>query len=389
MTDVGNRYIDLLKRCLTRELFMEEEMVDVMGWPLGGPLGDPDEVWRVLRNAGMRIVKPFDDLERRLTGKDWPMHAETMVGTARLDNVDDLVTRALKNDIAGDLVETGVWRGGVVILMRALLDALGDDHRRVWACDSFEGLPTPDPDQYPADAKHLVDEAVQTHTAVSLAQVQANIDRYKLLDDRIEFLPGWFRDTLPGAPIESIAVLRLDGDLYESTMDGLVHLEPKVSPGGFVIVDDYNSWEACRQAVTEVPAGKRDHCRDPRDRLDRCMVAEADALVDEVVVGGRKVEGGDRSGLEVHEDRSQEVVVSGIRFGRCVEAASERCGRVGIVSFGFVRPLRSVTPIGGDARSRVPVEVAVAPGRPVAGTVHQDRVAADEGLSDGPVRRSS
>lgn len=251
MTDVGNRYIDLLKRCLTRELFMEEEMVDVMGWPLGGPLGDPDEVWRVLRNAGMRIVKPFDDLERRLTGKDWPMHAETMVGTARLDNVDDLVTRALKNDIAGDLVETGVWRGGVVILMRALLDALGDDHRRVWACDSFEGLPTPDPDQYPADAKHLVDEAVQTHTAVSLAQVQANIDRYKLLDDRIEFLPGWFRDTLPGAPIESIAVLRLDGDLYESTMDGLVHLEPKVSPGGFVIVDDYNSWEACRQAVTE------------------------------------------------------------------------------------------------------------------------------------------
>jgi hypothetical protein len=86
---------------------------------------------------------------------------------------------------------------------------------------------------------------------VGLEEVQANFARYALLDDRVVFTKGWFRDTLPTLPVEQIAVLRLDGDLYESTIDALVHLEPKVAPGGFVIVDDYGGIEACRQAVTD------------------------------------------------------------------------------------------------------------------------------------------
>ena len=72
-----------------------------------------------------------------------------------------------------------------------------------------------------------------------------------MLDDQVKFLKGWFCDTLPTAPIERIALLRMDGDLYSSTMDALKYLYPKVSPGGYVIVDDYNSWAACRQAVNE------------------------------------------------------------------------------------------------------------------------------------------
>jgi len=256
VSELASRYIDLVKRCLTREIFIDEEMVDVIAWPTGGPLGDPDEVWPILKRAGLRIVKPLEDPEGRLAGKEWPMFAETMAGTARLDNVDELVTRALRVGVAGDLVETGVWRGGIVILMRALLEAHGDTERRVWACDSFEGLPAPDPDRYPADATHVVEEDFREQTAVSLEQVKANIARYELLDERIRFLPGWFRDTLPQAPIEQIAVLRLDGDLYESTMDALTHLEPKVSPGGYIIIDDYNSWEPCRQAVTDYRQAK-------------------------------------------------------------------------------------------------------------------------------------
>ncbi|MDH3705215.1 MAG: TylF/MycF family methyltransferase [Acidimicrobiia bacterium] len=249
MTD---RYIDLLKRCLTREIYLDQEFEDVVAWPVGdGPLGDPELVWPVLKRAGMRIVRPKQDLEARQTGRDWPMFAETMAGTARVDNVDHLVRTAIGDGVPGDLVETGVWRGGLVVLMRALLDSLGDTERTVWACDSFEGLPTPDTDRYPADAAHAVDDDLWVETAVSLDQVKANIDRYGLLDDRIRFVEGWFKDTLPDAPIEQIAVLRLDGDLYESTMDALVALEPRVSPGGFVIVDDYNSWEPCRQAVDE------------------------------------------------------------------------------------------------------------------------------------------
>jgi O-methyltransferase len=84
--------------------------------------------------------------------------------------------------------------------------------------------------------------------AISVDDVRANFRKYGLLDDQVRFLKGWFADTLPGAPIERIAVLRLDGDMYGSTMDALTALYDKVSEGGFVIIDDY-VLDPCRQAV--------------------------------------------------------------------------------------------------------------------------------------------
>jgi hypothetical protein len=80
--------------------------------------------------------------------------------------------------------------------------------------------------------------------------IRRNVERYGLLDDQVQFLPGWFRHTLPKAPIQRLALLRLDGDLYESTMDALLPLYPKLASGGFVIVDDYNLPE-CEKAVTD------------------------------------------------------------------------------------------------------------------------------------------
>jgi hypothetical protein len=176
------------------------------------------------------------------------------VGQARLANVRALVQTALADDVPGDLVETGVWRGGTSIYMRAILAAAGDTSRTVVACDSFEGLPEADADRFPMDVPLRLHE--HTALAVSLDQVKANFDRYGLLDDQVRFVQGWFRDTLPGLAGErrAISVLRLDGDMYESTIDALTHLEPLVSPGGFVIVDDYNGIEACRQAITDYRA---------------------------------------------------------------------------------------------------------------------------------------
>jgi Macrocin-O-methyltransferase (TylF) len=84
---------------------------------------------------------------------------------------------------------------------------------------------------------------------VSLEEVKANFAKYGLLDDRVVFLKGWFKDTLPSAPIERLAVLRLDGDMYESTMVALTSLYDKVSSNGFVIIDDYGCIESCRKAV--------------------------------------------------------------------------------------------------------------------------------------------
>jgi O-methyltransferase len=247
LAEPAARYLDLLARCLTRDLFLEEEVrnVDLRTWPGGEPEGLRD----LLREQRWRVVRPGADRATRSVGNDWPPHAETMVGLARLGNVLDCTASALADGIPGDLVETGVWRGGTAIYLRGILAALGDDTRRVWACDSFEGLPEADAEQYPMDVPMRFHE--HRELAVGVDRVKEAFDRYGLLDDRVRFVEGWFRDTLPdvAAEIGSIAVLRLDGDMYESTLDALTHLEPLVSPGGFVLVDDYGGIEACRQAV--------------------------------------------------------------------------------------------------------------------------------------------
>ena len=131
--------------------------------------------------------------------------------------------------------------------MRAILKARAITDRIVWVADSFAGLPPPDTARYPHDEGITLHEFPQL--AVPLERVQANFRRYGLLDSQVRFLKGWFRDTLPTAPIDRLAILRLDGDLYESTIQALDSLYDKLSPGGFVIVDDYHNVAACRQAV--------------------------------------------------------------------------------------------------------------------------------------------
>jgi O-methyltransferase len=137
--------------------------------------------------------------------------------------------------------------------MRAVLAAYGDETRCVWLADSFAGVPRPDTVNYEADKGIRLDRAASI-LAVPEAEVRANFERYGLLDDQVRFLPGWFKDTLHDAPIDRIAVLRLDGDLYESTIQALDALYPRLSPGGFCIIDDYHGFKACRQAVTDYRA---------------------------------------------------------------------------------------------------------------------------------------
>lgn len=188
----------------------------------------------------------------RKEGRDWPSQAHSMVGVKRLQNLADLTRRALDAGVPGDLIETGVWRGGACILMRGLLAAYGETARRVVVADSFVGLPPPKPAEFPAD------EGDNHHTfrqlAVSVEEVQANFAAYGLLDGQVEFLKGWFRDTLPGQKGRPWAVVRLDGDMYESTMDGLMNLYDGLSPGGFIVIDDYGAIPACKSAVDDFRA---------------------------------------------------------------------------------------------------------------------------------------
>jgi len=205
----------------------------------------------IYRNASDLTLgrDPRDERQpwRRDALKEWREPAHTMAGLKRLDNVHRCFEEVLKAGVPGDAIETGVWRGGVPIFMRAILAAYGVTDRTVWVADSFAGLPPPTPDKYPEDEGYPFNEIEELR--VSLEQVQSHFDRYGLLDDQVRFLKGWFRDTLPDAPIESLALLRLDGDMYESTMDALVHLYPKLSEGGYIIVDDYGALPACLRAV--------------------------------------------------------------------------------------------------------------------------------------------
>ena len=179
-------------------------------------------------------------------GLDWPTSALTMVGRQRLRNLRAAVESVIDEDIPGDVIEAGVWRGGASIFARAVLADRGVTDRRVIVADSFEGLPPPD---------HPADRGSQLHTyahlAVSVEEVQANFARFGLLDDQVVFLKGWFRDTMPRVPSSALAVMRLDGDMYESTIDPLVHLYDRLSPGGWVILDDYQVSPPCQQAVRD------------------------------------------------------------------------------------------------------------------------------------------
>jgi len=244
-------YIDLLKKVLIDYHRME--------------LGEYKPIYVNNNKITIKTLKFFDNLLRkknyaickvikfnpsdRLNGLDWPTYADTMVGLKRLENIQYCFQEVIKNNIPGDFIETGVWRGGSVIFMAALLKDSNITNRTVWVADSFEGLPKPNAEKYVLDKGDM--HYMWKELAIPLEQVKNNFRKYDLLGDNVKFLKGWFKDTLPTAPIEKLAILRLDGDLYESTMDGLVNLYPKVSKGGFIIIDDWGALDMCKQAVID------------------------------------------------------------------------------------------------------------------------------------------
>jgi O-methyltransferase len=206
-----------------------------------------DKIFRLRKLAICRRIEP--DRNRRINGTDWPAYADTMIGLKRLNNIEFCINKIIEDEIEGDLIETGVWRGGATIFMKAVLEVNNIKNKTVWVADSFEGLPKPNEEKYEADKKDF--HYLMNELAIPLETVKNNFAKYNLLDDNVKFLKGWFKDTLPVAPIKSLSLVRLDGDMYESTMDGLVNLYPKLSEGGFIIIDDWNAVAACKQAVMD------------------------------------------------------------------------------------------------------------------------------------------
>jgi O-methyltransferase len=181
-------YIDLMKRAVANTIYEDPDYLCFQANPTG----------------------PYDPSAREV-GRSWPSVAHTMIGVKRLNNIQFCMEDILKNNIEGDVIETGVWRGGATILMRAILKAYGVTDRLVWVADSFEGLPPPNPEKHPSDAGLFLNQ--YTFLAVSVEQVKKNFEKYGLLDQQVVFLKGFFEHTLSKAPINKLAILRLDGDL--------------------------------------------------------------------------------------------------------------------------------------------------------------------------------
>lgn len=246
--DVVELYLDLMKKVLTRAIVATGHERHTVR-PMGRKSTLVHWLNRLSAPLHMEIVRLVsccanDFLESGHEAGNRPEDSETMLGTRQLDHMQQCVREVLDRKVPGDFLEAGVWRGGMSIFMRAALKAHGVSNRKVWLADSFAGLPP-------------VDTAVEKFAwhsgdmAVSLETVKNNFARYGLLDEQVEFLKGFFCDTLPGAPIPPLAILRIDADLYTSTVDALTHLYPKLSAGGFALFDDYQNLPDCRRAIDE------------------------------------------------------------------------------------------------------------------------------------------
>jgi O-methyltransferase len=257
------RYLDLLKAALTNILYAEHEL-RIERLEQEGAEADP----RRMRDIRYLDPELFEELiAHKADGRVWRGKAtrfsHTMIGVRRLQNLEWCAERIFDDGIEGDFLEAGVCQGGAAIFLRALQVAHGQEQRRTWVADSFQGLPKPTSE---FDEGYELHEEAQPWLAASLTAVQDNFRTYDLLSDQVRFLPGWFADSLAGAPVESLAILRLDADLYSSTREVLDSLYDKVVPGGFIIIDDYHVFPNCRRAVDEFRAERS--IADPLVRID-------------------------------------------------------------------------------------------------------------------------
>ena len=234
-TELAGQYLELLKKSLLNELYLENEvrlLHTFASMKNNRPLEfnqyfnitlDQPQLMNTVRDSkleGHNVVL----FQYSADGTATPAHelrnvtelSHTMIGRRRLDNLQQCIETVLEDGIPGDFMETGIWRGGACIFMRGVLMAYGVTDRIVWAADSFEGVPPPTRLE---DAGFDISRNVLPVLAVTLDEVEELFRRYGLLDRNVKFLKGWFKDTLPAAPIER----RRTGSCADVIAKGLRH----------------------------------------------------------------------------------------------------------------------------------------------------------------------
>jgi hypothetical protein len=190
----------------------------------------------------------------------------TMTSVERMYALREAVRHICRHEVPGDVVECGVWRGGSSMLAALALLEAADTTRRLWLFDTFEGMNEPTERDVAVDGTRVADDwdAIRSRpddpvlAAASLDDVERNMGRTGIDRERLRFVRGPVEQTIPGEAPETIALLRLDTDWYESTRHELQHLWDRLSPGGVLIVDDYGHWAGAREAVDEFFAGRAD-----------------------------------------------------------------------------------------------------------------------------------
>lgn len=183
----------------------------------------------------------------------------TMTSPERLYVLYQAVSYVIQNNIPGDFVECGVWKGGSSMMIAQVLKGLGVTDRTLWLYDTYEGMSEPGEEDRDFSGQTAADQLQQadkgnSHSVwcySSFEEVQANMAQTGYPAEKIRFIKGKVEDTIPGAIPEQVALLRLDTDWYASTLHELVYLYPLLQQRGVLIIDDFGHWEGAKKAVLD------------------------------------------------------------------------------------------------------------------------------------------
>ncbi len=212
--------------------------------------------WELLPR-GQRDAQSLADLsdaDRAIAHRVSPY---TLTGMDRRASLILAVDHLVRQRIAGDIVECGVWRGGSMMAVALALLARGDATRALYLYDTFEGMTPPTDADRAHGGETAADQLARTARGdgvwceAGLDDVRANVGSTGYPRERVHFVKGPVEQTIPATMPGPIALLRLDTDWYESTRHELQHLYPRLVPGGLLIIDDYGHWQGARQAVDE------------------------------------------------------------------------------------------------------------------------------------------
>ncbi|OLP18611.1 macrocin O-methyltransferase [Leptolyngbya sp. 'hensonii'] len=183
----------------------------------------------------------------------------TMTSLERMYALIQAVKYISQHQIEGEIVECGVWRGGSMMLIANTLSAMQDQTRNLYLFDTFSGMAKPSDKDVSYEGLSALEIFTENHgndsgsawCYASLEEVKQILSQTHYDQQKIHFVPGKVEETIPQQAPEKIALLRLDTDWYESTRHELIHLFPRLSTHGVIIIDDYGFWQGARLAVDE------------------------------------------------------------------------------------------------------------------------------------------